>query len=212
VYGAYLAYQEANGLPKLYPVPDDPSALKTTSSARNLRLQLPGVRRLCMRVVNGAEQGPYFRFASGEWQRLVEEPQQSTTVPPGGTAQPQPGDPAATAAQAAAVALMVADYQAHHVIPLWLEAESGPTSGDELVNLVPWYHGAHQTNHGYHHNTTDAVQKATGESDYRKFRSPTRFVVSELSGGNAPHPPPPPYELALATEMWSSKDPPPWWG
>jgi hypothetical protein len=212
VYAAYVAYQDANNLPKLYNTADDSRPLQTTSSARNLRLNKAGVRDLCMRVVNNVEEGPYFRFASGEWQRIVTpEPEQSSSPPPAGVAQPQPGNPATTAGQAAAVAIMVASYQAHHVIPLWLSAESGPVSGDELINLVPWYHGAHQTNHGYHHNTTAAVKEATTETDYRNFPKGTRFIVSELAGGNATHPePPPPYELV--NDVWESRSPPPWWG
>jgi hypothetical protein len=48
-------------------------------------------------------------------------------------------------------------------------------------------------------------------TDYRDFPNGTRFVVSEMAGGNAAHPqPPPPY--ALVNEQWKSQAPPPWWG
>jgi hypothetical protein len=213
VYAAYSRYQADNGLPAENDVAEDGvRALQSTRSAHNLRLTAQGARSLAMRVIGGVEQGPYFRFTGGRWERLLEEPASSSSPPAAGTAQPQPGDPAATAAEGAAAAIMVADYQAHHVIPLWLEAEAGPTSGDELVNLAPWYHGAHQTNHAYHHTTPESVRTVTGGvTDYRDFPNGTRFVVSEMAGGNAAHPqPPPPY--ALVNEQWKSQAPPPWWG
>lgn len=85
---------------------------------------------------------------------------------------------------AATMAMLVSDYQAHHVIPLWLRSASGRPDGDQLTNLAPWHKDDHQVNHAVHHTTVpELVTAATKVTDYREFNPKTKFLVSEWEPG-----------------------------
>lgn len=86
----------------------------------------------------------------------------------------------------------VADYQAHHVIPLWLRATTGSVGGGDVDNnLVPWHQSAHQTNHRAHETMPDDVAAlnllGVNSRDYRDFPEGTPFVIDRFLQ-NVPHP------------------------
>jgi hypothetical protein len=205
VLGRYQAWQQATyqALGTGNTPSDNIRTLDSTQAAQNLQLSETGARLLAMRNVNGVEQGPFFNFTGGRWNRIAAEP---TAAAPAGA-----GLPAATgtadasgpgSTTAATQSIMVADYQAHHVIPLWLASQSGKVSGDELTNLAPWHRNAHQTNHAFHHGVPTEIQESTTATDYRDFPAGTRFIISALEGGNAAHPAPVPAVALTADEQW----------
>ncbi len=143
-------------------------AQATTGSRHNLNLTMAGFRALW-------DSGLRYFPGRSQWERL--EP----AVPP------PTGAPDA-ALEAGAVQVMVADYEAHHVIPLWLESEGAQPSGDTLQNLVPWHKTAHQANHMRHNTMPPDVVATTGTSDYRDFKAGTRFLVFRLIDPQPAHP------------------------
>lgn len=105
------------------------------------------------------------------------------------------------------------DYQAHHVVPVWLRSTT-VNSGDVIENLAPWRADRHQINHATHHKVPPDVYAKTLVTDYRKFDVGTRFKIARFEEGvpSAPTPkatmtaPPPPY-------TWTEAEGPPlWWG
>lgn len=146
---------------------------KYTSSRRNLSLSRAGYESLWN------DGWVYFpsRGPAGGWERKGQS---------GAEVRGEPGSEEST--DAATRDTMVADYQSHHVIPLWLRSEEGKPDGDQLANLVPWHRNAHQTNHAYHHDVPDDVEAVTGVSDYRDFEQGVRFLLHETTGGNMEHP------------------------
>jgi Domain of unknown function (DUF4157) len=85
---------------------------------------------------------------------------------------------------AATLAPMTSNYQAHHVIPLWLRSMSGRPDGDQMANLAPWHRDAHQTNHALHHSAIeDPVKAATGATSYLNFKKDTQFLISGWKQG-----------------------------
>ncbi|HEV2875461.1 MAG TPA: DUF4157 domain-containing protein, partial [Thermoleophilaceae bacterium] len=108
-------------------------------------------------------------------------------------------------------AIMVADYEAHHVIPLWLRSGSGHPDGDQLANLAPWHKTAHQANHAVHHKMPDDVEDATGVADYREFNPGTNFLLHEWVDGNPPHPDGAPAVKLSTDEKWVTNKAGPIW-
>jgi Domain of unknown function (DUF4157) len=107
---------------------------------------------------------------------------------------------------------LAADYQAHHVIPLWLRSESTP-SGDIYRNLAPWRRDRHQVNHVVHHRVAEEIQKKTKKTSYLDFKAGRKFKISKFQGGT-PSEPEPKVELdASNPNAWkATAGPPPWWG
>ena len=176
----------------------------TSASVANLSLDQTGFNELwATHVYIYSPQG-------GEWRRWP------PGAAPAAAAAPAPaagaGAPADPALAATTVDAMVADYESHHVIPLWLRSGSGKPAGDQLPNLVPWHREAHQTNHGFHHRVPDDVLAATGVADYREFLAGTRFLLYQVEGGTREHPAgAPPVTLDLATNTWVRREGgPPW--
>jgi hypothetical protein len=168
-YQATDEWKEANKQGQLEPEPGfvDESALpKTTASRRNSILTRPGYDKLW-------KLGYTYSPGSQTWRRRVDPAKGSTE-----------DDDAAPAT----LAPLRSDYQAHHVIPLWLRSKSGRPDGDQIDNLAPWHKSAHQANHAVHHKVPDAVVKATDVKDYRDFRVGTPFLVHEWEAGSPAHP------------------------
>jgi hypothetical protein len=109
---------------------------------------------------------------------------------------------------------LAADYQAHHVIPLWLRSETTP-SGDIFRNLAPWRRDRHQINHAVHHRMPDDIKEATGKESYLDVKAPARFTITKFEGGTASDPNP---RIRLdpsdqtGWKRTQSQGPPPWWG
>jgi len=138
---------------------------ETTVSQWNLTLNRDGFNMLW--DVHNYRYWP----SANEWRRLpakaVEAAADDDTVDP------------------AVLATLVSNYQAHHVIPLWLRSQSGRSDGDKLENLAPWHKDVHQTNHAAHHTKVPTlVADATRVTDYRDFKAGTPFLVSEWEQGN----------------------------
>ncbi|MGZ8717270.1 MAG: eCIS core domain-containing protein, partial [Gaiellaceae bacterium] len=149
---------------QLHDVPEVVPGQQTSESMWNLNLTKKGFDDMWNRG---------YVITSGRWRR------------PAGADQPtSPTD----STDASTRAIMVADYESHHVIPLWLRSASGHPDGDQLANLAPWHKSAHQTNHAWHHATPPNVRAATGINDYREFNPNTPFLLFETEGGNRTHP------------------------
>ncbi|MEE8535793.1 MAG: DUF4157 domain-containing protein, partial [Kiloniellales bacterium] len=194
---------------------------KSSQSEHNLSLTRRAFNRLWKAGVFY-----YHRTDRGIWRRDPrldsEETEAAAEVAAGTTG----GDAAAAAGGQSVDQLtrrrMVADFESHHVVPLWLQA-TDVASGDRLENLAPWHKSAHQSNHAAHHLASQAVARTTGVNDYRHFRPGTRFLISEFISGNTAHPagspavqlarPKPGDENASGTEyVWVKRARPAWMG
>jgi hypothetical protein len=197
VYNRYVEFQQEKGYSPLHSEPD-PAPGETSSTQTNLNLNKVGAR-----AMYGTDANPAFIFSGGRWHRTPAAPAGAPTAP-GAAAEAitATGQAPAPDVTQATRTVMVADYQAHHVIPLWLESESGKPSGDTLENLAPWHQAAHQTNHAYHHKMPQEITDTTGVKDYRDFPKGTRFIISALEGGNAAHPKPIPAVALAADGKW----------
>ena len=162
---------------------DDPQ--QTSESVHNLTLSETGFGRMWEN----------YWFAGGKWRRRAQDPAGGADV------------------DANTKAIMVADYEAHHVIPLWLRSGSGRPDGDQMANLAPWHKTAHQANHAVHHKVPKPVEEATEVTDYRHFNPGTNFLINEWVDGNPPHPDGAPAVKLSADEKWvTNKAGPIWMG
>jgi hypothetical protein len=183
----YLKYQTKRGLKPQHDDPEPvPKGQKTSGSEHNLSLTEKGFRAMF----------PEWTFGGGKWTR------RKKPLPPGASPDTvETGDGADASVDRVTRNALVKDYQAHHVIPLWLRATSRP-SGDTLQNLAPWHRDAHQTNHAFHHVVPDEVRETTGATDYRQFPDKTRFVLYKTEGGNQKYPVEPPAVKLAADKTW----------
>ncbi len=132
---------------------------------------------------------PGARRGAGIWRR------RGVSAPPEEEGATEEVGPDQSDASPPEIARLRNDFEAHHVIPLWLRSGSGRTDGDRLENLVPWKREAHQTNHRYHEVVPDEVRELTGVRDFKQFQKGTRFLIHEADGGNIPHGDAPPLRL-----------------
>ena len=160
---------------------DDPQ--QTSQSVHNLTLSETGFGRMW----------DNYWYAGGKWRRRAQDPAGGADV------------------DANTKAIMVADYEAHHVIPLWLRSGSGRSDGDQLANLAPWHKTAHQANHAVHHEVPADVEEATDVTDYRHFNAGTNFLIHEWVDGNPPHPDGAPSVKLGADEKWTTNKAGPIW-
>jgi hypothetical protein len=156
---------------------------QTSESVHNLTLSETGFGRMWEN----------YWFAGGKWRRRAQDPEGGADV------------------DANTKAIMVADYEAHHVIPLWLRSGSGRADGDQLANLAPWHKTAHQANHAVHHKVPKDVEEATEVTDYRHFNAGTNFLIHEWVDGNPAHPDGAPSVKLSADEKWATNKSGPIW-
>ncbi len=185
-------YKGSSGPDRVSEVLEGPSAPRTqTYDARLLTLSEAGFDAMWG---HGWVWFPGARRGAGIWRK------RGVPIPPGeeGGRSEVEGEGEAAQRDAAPppeIARLRNDYEAHHVVPLWLRSGSGRPDGDQLVNLVPWKQEAHQTNHRYHERVPDEVRAVTDVSDYKEFAKGTRFLIHEATGGTAPHGDAPPLRL-----------------
>ncbi|MDQ3935852.1 MAG: DUF4157 domain-containing protein, partial [Actinomycetota bacterium] len=192
---------------KLNSEPDMEPGQQTSVSVWNKTLTMNAFDMLWNGTAPGLK-GAQYVWMRGQWiNRTQFEPDQAApaTAAPAATAAP-----GGTVNAAATRQVFQADYESHHVIPLWLRSASGKPDGDQLDNLVPWHHSAHQTNHGYHHKVPKDVKDITKVTDYRDFRTGVRFQIRP-EDGNAVHDAEPPHVKLNTSNEWEHNPGGPAW-
>lgn len=180
---------QAKAAGALNDVPEFAEGQKTSESRANLSL----TREAFNYVWRPRPEGLGYYFAGGKWRTRTAEGAEDVDV------------------DAETKVIMVADYEAHHVIPLWLRSGSDKADGDQLDNLAPWHKSAHQVNHSFHYVPAEEVQEATDVTDYRHFKVGTRFLLHEFPSKKTPHPPGVPKVELGPDKKWISRKAGPIW-